>query len=152
MARIKVSLSKQAGDFHFLATNEFGKTVDIDDATAYEDGVGNGVGPMQLLVMAIGACSGVDIMSILKKGRQRVTRFQIDVTGEKPDGISPSIFHDIHISYIVEGDLQPPRVRRAIELSLGKYCSVAATLEKTARITFDYRVNGALFEGALQDG
>ena len=145
MARIQVSLSKQKSDFHFLARNASGHTVEIDDATAYEEGRGHGVGPMQLLVMAIGGCSGVDVMSILKKSRQHVTRFDIEVVGEKPDGDSPAIFFHIHISYDLEGDIQASKAQRAIELSLGKYCSVAATLKMTARITYDYRVNGQLF-------
>lgn len=147
MGTVRVSLSKQEHDFHFRAVNEAGHFVDIDDASAYEDGKGRGVGPMQLLIMALGGCSGVDVMSILKKGRHEVDRFEIEVTGQKPDGATPSIYHDIHVRYIVEGSLDASKVRRAIELSLGKYCSVSATLAMGATIRYDYEVNGELFEG-----
>ena len=148
MGTVRVKLSKQAEDFHFVAKNEAGHSVHIDDATAYDDGTGSGVGPMQMLAMALGGCSGVDVMMILKKGKCDVRRFDISVTGEKPDGVSPSVYHELRVVYDVEGDLQRSRVERAIRLSLEKYCSVAATLGRSARIRFDYVVNGEDFEGA----
>ena len=148
MSIITVKVSKQDEDFHFRGVNTNGNTVDIDDATAYDDGIGQGVSPMQLLVMALGGCSGVDIMSILIKSRQRVDSFDMEITGEKPDGVSPSIFHTIQVRFILQGDLDPKKVKRAIELSLGKYCSVAATLGKAASISYDYVVNGDDFEGS----
>lgn len=148
MATVRVSLEKQEADYHFRATNEQGHTVDVDDSSSYEDGVGNGVGPMQLLVIAIGSCSGVDIVSILQKGRQQIDRFRMEVVGEKPDGVAPSLYEHIHVRYDLGGDIDPEKARRAIELSLGKYCSVARMLEKSARISYGYSVNGEVFEGA----
>ncbi len=147
MGTVRVSISRQEHDFHFRAVNEAGHTVDMDDATAYEDGKAHGVGPMQLLVMALGGCSGVDVVSILKKGRHEIDRFEMEVTGQKPDDAAPSIYHDIHVRYIIDGNFEASKVRRAIELSLGKYCSVSATLAMGASIRFDYEVNGELFEG-----
>ena len=147
MATIKVQVKKQEKDFHFRAQNESGQTADIDDATAYEDGVGSGVGPMQLLLMALGGCSGVDIMSILKKSRQQIDRFDMEITGQKPDGTSPSVYSNIHVRFVFEGEVEASKARRAIELSLGKYCSVAATLGKSAEISYDYMVNGQLLDG-----
>ena len=148
MGIVNVSLSKQSEDFHFVAKNEMGFEVHIDDATAYRDGKGHGVGPMQMLIMALGGCSGVDVMSILKKSRSDVTRFDIEVTGSKPDGASPSIYEEIHIRFSLDGNLTPNKVNRAVQLSLEKYCSVAATLIKSARIRYDYVVNGELYDGA----
>jgi len=147
MGHVNVSLEKQTADFHFRAFNANGNFVDIDDATAYEDGKGNGVGPMQLLVMAIGGCSGVDIVSILQKSRQNFTSFRIEVDGYKPDGVSPSVFERIDVAFHFEGDLDETKVRRSIDLSLGKYCSVARTLEKTAKIYYKFTINGQKFEG-----
>lgn len=147
MATIKVRVTKQEKDFHFRARNESGLTVDIDDATAYEDSVGSGASPMQLLLMALGGCSGLDIMSILLKSRQQVERFDMEVTGQKPDGTSPSVYNNIHVRFIFEGEVDPSKARRAIGLSLGKYCSVAATLGKSAEIGYDFMVNGELLEG-----
>jgi len=149
MGRVTVTLEKQAADYHFIASNSAGHTVDIDDATAYEDGKGNGVGPMQLLVMAIGGCSGVDIVSILKKARQPLETFHLQVDGDKPDGVSPSVYNHIFVHYHFTGDLDEKRVRRAIELGLGKYCSVAKMLEKSATIEYDFTINGEPFPGSL---
>lgn len=147
MGRVTVTLEKQEADYHFKSFNSAGLSIDIDDATAYEDGKGNGVGPMQLLVMAIGGCSGVDIVSILKKARQPLDKFSIQVDGDKPDGVSPSPFEHIKVHYAFTGDLDEGRVRRAIDLSLGKYCSVARMLEKSATIEYDFSINGTAYEG-----
>ncbi|MGA0254692.1 MAG: OsmC family protein [Rhodothermales bacterium] len=149
MGIVNVHLERQAAAFHFKATNADGHSIDIDDGTAYEDGKGHGVGPMQLLMMAIGGCSGVDLVSILQKGRQRIDSFTIDVTGTKPDGVAPSVYETVEVHFNLEGDVDPSRVHRAIELSLGKYCSVSRILEKTADISYRYTVNGEAFEGGL---
>jgi len=149
MGQVSVRLEKQAGDFHFRAYNADGQFVDIDDATAYEDGKGQGVGPMQLLVMAIGGCSGVDIVSILKKGRQEISSFSIEVNGFKPDGVSPSPYERIEVDYAFEGVLDEKRVRRAITLGLGKYCSVAEMLRQCAQISYRYSINGVDYEGSI---
>lgn len=148
MADIHVRLSRQEQPYHFKAANAAGHVVDIDDATAYEDGKGNGVGPMQLLMMAIGGCSGVDVVSILEKSRQDIQSLDIDVHGHKPDGTSPSLYDHVHVHFRLTGNLDETKVRRAIDLSLGKYCSVAKTLEKTARIVWSFEINGASFEGS----
>jgi putative redox protein len=147
MGRVTVTLEKQKADFHFRSYNSAGHYVDIDDATAYKDGKGNGVGPMQLLVMAIGGCSGVDIVAILKKARQPLESFRIQVDGDKPDGVSPSIFEKIAVHFHFTGAMDEGKVRRAIDLSLGKYCSVARTLEKSATIEYDFTLNGTHHAG-----
>jgi len=149
MGIVNVHLERQEAAFHFKATNTDGHSIDIDDGTAYEDGKGHGVGPMQLLMMAIGGCSGVDIVSILQKGRQRIDSFKIDVSGTKPDGVAPSVYETVEVHFDLEGDIDPSRVQRAIELSLGKYCSVSRIIEKTADISYRYTVNGEAFEGGM---
>lgn len=147
MADIHVTLARQEAAYHFKATNALGHTIDIDDATAYDDGKGHGVGPMQLLMMAIGGCSGVDIVSILEKSRQDVASFTMDVHGHKPDGVSPSLYDRVHLTYHFTGGLDPEKARRAINLSLGKYCSVSKTLAATARISYSFTINGEAFTG-----
>ncbi len=147
MKRVTVTLEKQEADYHFRSFNSAGLSVDIDDATAYEDGKGKGVGPMQLLIMAIGGCSGVDIVAILKKARQPLESFTIQVDGYKPEGVSPSTFEKIAVRYNFTGKMDESKVRRAIDLSLGKYCSVARMLEKSASLEYDFTLNGTHFEG-----
>lgn len=147
MADIHVSLARQQAAFHFKATNDRGHIVDMDDASAYESGNGNGVSPMQLLIMAVGGCSGIDIVSILEKSRQEIDSFTMEISGHKPDGQSPSLYDTIHVTYRLTGDVDAEKVRRAINLSLGKYCSVSKTLEATAQISYDFAVNGDKFKG-----
>jgi len=151
MGKVSVRLEKQANDFHFRGFNADGHSVDIDDATAYEDGKGNGVGPMQLIVIAIGACSGGDIVSILKKGRQELTAFVIEVDGYKPDGVSPSTYQHIVMNFRFEGRLDENKTRRAIDLGLGKYCSVAEMLSKSAQIEYRFSINGEEHAGSVLD-
>jgi putative redox protein len=147
MKTVKVTVAQQDTIFHFRGVNSVGHTVDMDDHAAYESGNGSGATPMEVLVMALGACSGLDIADILKKGKQTMTSFDMDVVGKKPAGVSPSVFQTIHISYRFEGPLDEKKARRAIDLSLSKYCSVARTLEKTASISYDFTLNGTFHEG-----
>lgn len=145
MKHVRTTLRRLDDGFHFEATNAAGHAVHLDDASSAPDGRGQGVGPMELLLMALGGCSGIDIVSILRKSRQRLDSFDIDVDGAKPTGVSPSLYEDIHVTYRLTGDLDPEKVRRAVDLSLKKYCSVAKTLEPTACITAEYHVNGTAY-------
>ena len=104
---------------------------------------------MELLLVALGSCSAFDVLSILEKARQDVTKFGISVDGEKPVGTAPSLYRTVHVKYELEGDLDEKKVRRAAELSLQKYCSVSRTLAPTARIKYSFTVNGELFEGGV---
>lgn len=142
---MKIKLVRVDGAFRFLAANEAGHTVHLD-ASPQAGGEGAGARPMELLVMGLGGCSGIDILSILKKGRQEVEAFGVELEAERAEGKVPSLFTRIHAHYVLEGDLEPDPVRRAIELSLGKYCSVAKILEKTARITYSFAINGTHYE------
>ena len=138
MYNIKVERIDDA--FHFVGTNERGNSVHMD--TGEEDGgSGQGAGPMQLLIMGLGGCSGIDILSILKKGRQNVEHFSVDLKAERAEGEIPSLFTKVHAHFTLNGDLDTDKVKRAIELSLEKYCSVAKTLESSAEITYSFTVN-----------
>ncbi len=147
VAELTATLEKQATSFHFTARTGRGSTIQIDDPTSHSDSTGHGASPMELLLAALGGCSAIDVVSILEKGRHVVDELRIEVRGEKPDGAVPSLFRDIHIRYDFSGNVPVGRVRRAIELSIGTYCSVAHTLMPTARITWSFSVGGDVFEG-----
>ena len=99
-----------------------------------------GVGPMQLLLVAMAGCTGMDIVSILQKKRVQMTDMQVRVTGKRATDY-PMIWTEIHISYLLWGsDLKPKDVEQAIELSETKYCSVGIMLGESARITSEYRI------------
>ena len=89
-----------------------------------------GVRPMQLLLMGLGGCSGIDILSILKKQRQEVTGFQMSLEGEREPGVDPSLWKDITIVFHLEGNIDVEKAEKACALSMNKYCSVAETLRR----------------------
>jgi putative redox protein len=101
---------------------------------------GTGSKPSEMLLVALGACSGVDVVGILVKKRQRLTGLQIKVNGQQ-DADPPWAFRKIHVEYVVRGKgISDKAVQQAIELSESKYCSVAATIRGVAEITSSYQI------------
>jgi putative redox protein len=124
---IQIEVNQVNGDFGFEATDEYGHAVQLD--TSPETGGQNfGVRPMQMLLMGLGGCSGIDIVSILKKQRQTVESFRMVIDGERDSGIEPSLWKQVNIVFELKGQIDPEKAARACELSISKYCSVAATL------------------------
>ncbi|HIE02478.1 MAG TPA: OsmC family protein [Thiotrichaceae bacterium] len=122
-----------------MAEAESGHGVVIDGA-AEIGGRNLGVRPMEMILMGLGGCTAMDVLSILKKQRQNVTNCVIEVNGERREQ-TPKIFTDIHIHYIITGrDLKNNLVKRAVDLSAETYCSVSAMLGKSANITHDYEI------------
>jgi putative redox protein len=96
--------------------------------------------PMELLLLALGSCTGVDVISILKKKRQLVTDYRIEVSGERREDF-PRAYTRLFVKHILRGrKLSEPAVAQAIELSDQKYCSVAATLRGSAEILTSYEI------------
>jgi len=96
--------------------------------------------PMELLLIALGSCTGVDVISILKKKRQHVTDYRIEVRGERREDF-PRSYTRLYVKHIVRGrDISETAVAQAIELSDTKYCSVAATLRGSAEIVTSYQI------------
>jgi putative redox protein len=100
-----------------------------------------GIRPMEMLLLGVGACSAVDVVSILKKARQQVTQCEAQVVATRVDAV-PAVFETINLHFIVSGvDLDDGKVRRAVELSAEKYCSASIMLHKAGvEITHDYEI------------
>jgi putative redox protein len=99
-----------------------------------------GVRPMEMILMGLGSCTAMDVLSILKKKRQHVTDCVIEVSGQRRDEY-PKIFTEIHVHFIISGyNLKDNHVKSAVNLSAEKYCSVAAMLEAKVKITHDYEI------------
>lgn len=142
---MRVTLDRIDGNFLFRGRNENGTETHFD--TSPEDGgSGTAPGPMQTVAMALGACSGIDVVSILRKGREDIVDFHIDVDYERAGDRTPAVFTEIHVHYALTGELDLEKVRRAVDLSVRKYCSVAKMLENTATITYSFSVNGETYE------
>lgn len=135
-------LQRTSGDFGFTATDSGGNDLSID-IPVEKGGNGNGFRPMQLLLAGLGGCSALDVVSILKKQKQQIEAFAIDVDGEREKDKEPSLWVDVQIVFKLSGDIEPSKAYRAVELSMNKYCSVAATLNRSgANIQWRVEVNG----------
>ena len=140
---VKIEVDRVSGDYGFEATDAYGHKVRIDNSP--EGGGSNfGARPMQLLLMGLGGCSGIDIISILKKQRQTVKRFSMHIEGEREKGKEPSLWESVKIIFELEGDIDPDKAQRAVQLSMDKYCSVAETLRRAGgELKWEVRVNQA---------
>ena len=127
------------GNKAFEATSSTGHKV-MMDASKEVGGEDRGSRPMEMLLMGLGGCSGIDVMMMLEKGKQDVKDCQMEITSERAEGI-PAVYTKIHLHVKVFGtDLNEKKVKRAVELSADKYCSVSKMLEKTAEMTHTYEI------------
>lgn len=125
------------GERSFMAKNAAGGTVQINTIDGKP-----GASPMELLLMGVAGCTGIDIANILTKARQPLQELQVRVRGKyAPEGTLPRVYTDIEVLYLVWGDGIDPRVlENAIQLSEEKYCSASAMMRGVATVTTSYRV------------
>lgn len=137
-----VTISRVSGDFGFEAVDSTGSRITMDTSDDH-GGTNFGVRPMQNLLISLGGCSGIDVVSILKKQRQEFTTLQIEVAGEREHGALPALWVTAHMSFRFEGPLDGLKAVHAAKLSVEKYCSVAETLRRAGcAITWEVIVNG----------
>jgi len=123
----------------FVASDEKGHSI-VMDVSRGHGGQGSGFGPMQLLLVAFGGCTGVDLVELLGKQRQRLEDLEIKVSGERVRD-PPRVYGGVHVEYVLKGEnLKDRAVRRAIRLSQEKLCSVGATLRAKAKVSYDYSI------------
>ncbi len=123
----------------FVASDRHNHSIIIDTSTD-SGGEDLGLGPMSLLLCALGSCTGMDIVDILRKQRQKPTSFQVLLRGERNKDY-PKYYRKIEVRYIVKGkNVENGAVERAIRLSREKYCSVEATLLKSPEIVSSYEI------------
>jgi putative redox protein len=130
------------GDMAFTGTNDDGFLLPLDAKKAV-GGHDLGFRPLELLAIGLAGCTGMDVISILKKKRQNVTDFEVSADVERADQ-HPKVFTKILLHYVVTGkDIDPDAVERAVELSETKYCGAQAMLRETAEITHTITINSA---------
>jgi putative redox protein len=99
-----------------------------------------GIWPMEMILLGLAGCTGVDVVNILRKKRQPLKALRVEVRAKRADD-HPKVYTEIEIAYLLEGEgLSHDAIEQAIELSERKYCSVSAMLGKTAKIGSSYRV------------
>ncbi|WP_430457241.1 OsmC family protein [Rheinheimera sp.] len=125
-----------AGDSNFIGRSGSGHAVVFDSNK--DDGVAPT--PMEMLLMSAGACSSVDVVSILQKAKQQVTHCRVVLSGERVDSV-PRVFDKIHLHFEVTGfNVSEKHVERAVNLSAEKYCSVSIMLQKAMTVTHSFAV------------
>lgn len=136
---IKIELNRVDEDFNMEAVNEAGNKLQMD-ADPSIGGNGRGMRPMQLLLAAFGGCSAIDLIGILRKQKEPLKDLKITVTGEREKGVVPSLYTEVHAHFKLFGNINQEKVQKAVSLSVDKYCSVAKTLEKTAKVTHSFEI------------
>jgi uncharacterized OsmC-like protein len=125
---------------HLVASNEQGHQVHLDGSEAI-GGENKGFRPMQMLLVGLGACTSMDVISVLNKQKQPIVSYHVDVQGVRTSPGIPSVFEHIHVLFKVKGEVLDAKLHRAIYLSMTKYCSVTRMLESKAKITSAYILN-----------
>ncbi len=116
-------------DQKFVAQSPSGHSITIDS----DRDSNTAPGPMELVLMALGACTATDVVIILQKKRQKFQSLEVVCSGERAKE-PPTVWTNIELIYRIRGEVDESAVRQAIELSEKKYCSVSAMLQKTAKI------------------
>lgn len=128
-----IHLKRIDEDYLFETTDEAGKTMVMDIPTD-QGGHGGGVRPMQALLSAMGGCSGVDVVMILKKQKETIDQFEMVISGERAVGKEPALWETINIVFKLKGSMSQEKAEKACALSIDKYCSVAATLRAAGAV------------------
>ena len=123
------------GEEKFVAVSPSGHAITIDS----DRQTNKAPGPMELLLMALGACTATDVVIVLKKKRQKLLSLEVMCSGERAPQ-PPAVWTKLDLLYRLRGDLDEGAVKRAIELSEEKYCSVSATLKRSADLSWRYEI------------
>lgn len=129
MSKTTISLRRVDDDFNMEALDENGHKV-LMDSSADNGGHNNGVRPMQMLLMGLGGCSAIDVIMILKKQRQEIKDFRIEIEADREEGKEPALWVRTNIIFYIKGNIDKDKAARAAELSMLKYCSVTETLRR----------------------
>ena len=136
--------AKWQGQMKFTAKGESEHEV-LMDAGVAAGGEGKGPKPVEMVLMGLAGCSGIDVVNILAKMRETISSFDIEVDSDRSE-IEPKRFTAIRLIFKLEGEMRPASIERAIRLSLDKYCSVSNSLN--AEFLFAYTLNGQRYPQA----
>lgn len=136
---MEINLVRKSGKYNFEATNESGFTVEMD-AKAEIGGQGKGFRPMEMLLIGLGGCSGIDMVNILAKQKEPLNDIKIVVKATRKENETPAIFDLIDINFELFGDLNVLKVEKALQMTFEKYCSVSNILDRSAKINFSYSI------------
>ena len=137
----KIELSRVHGDFGFEAKDAMGHTV-LFDSSAEAGGENFGPRPMHIMLMSLGACSGIDVITILKKQKQEVKDYKMIIKGDRETGKPITLWKNIQMEFHIFGEVDEDLAKRAVQLAMDKYCTAAETLRAAgAYITWKVIMN-----------
>jgi len=125
------------GGMRFVGRGASGHDV-VMDASPANGGEDTAPRPVEVLLASLGACTGMDVVSILRKSHDVPAAFRVEITDERAEEY-PKVIRKIHLTYVVSRGVPRERLEKAIELSLAKYCPIANTLSGVAEITHEMR-------------
>lgn len=137
---MEINLIRKNDKYNFEAQNPTGEMVRLD-AKPEIGGEGKGFRPMEMLLVGLGGCSGIDVVNVLKKQKEPLDDIKINIKADRRDEETPAIFKDIVIHFDLFGALNTQKVERALALTFDKYCSVSKILEQSATINFTYTIH-----------
>jgi putative redox protein len=137
---MEINLVRKNDKYNFEAENPAGEKVRID-AKLEIGGEGKGFRPMEMLLVGLGGCSGIDVVNVLKKQKEPLTDIKINIKASRKDEEMPPIFDEITVHFDLYGALNPQKVERALALTFEKYCSVSNILQRSAQIHFNYTIH-----------
>ena len=133
---MNIELLRVDDAFRLEAKNSRGDILYSDGSASIGAGE-DGWRPMELLLVSLAGCSSIDVISILKKQRQKVDKFSIEVSGTRKDGV-PAPYETINVHFKVKGEVKESKLEKALELTKGKYCSVYFSLHPDIEVTYSY--------------
>lgn len=136
---MEINLIRKSGKFNFEASNSGGHTMELDANPAI-GGEGRGFRPMETLLIGLGGCSGIDVVNMLTKQKEPLNDIKIKINATRRTEI-PEIFEVINIHFDMYGGLNDQKVKRAMDLTFEKYCSVSNILGRSATINFTYTIH-----------
>lgn len=137
---MEINLVRKSGKFNFEAQNSGGFTVDLD-AKQEIGGEGKGFRPMEMLLIGLGGCSGIDVVNVLTKQKEPLDDVKISIKATRKDQEMPPIFDVINIHFDLYGTLSMQKVERALAMTFEKYCSVSNILERSATLNYTYTIH-----------
>ncbi|MEO7177129.1 MAG: OsmC family protein [Saprospiraceae bacterium] len=139
---MEINIRRVSGTYHCESINANGNTVSTDGALNI-GGTALGMRPMELVLVALGNCSLIDVVMLLEKQRQVLDDIRVRIIAEREPDKVPSLFTDIHLHFTLIGSIDQKKAERAVQLSMDKYCSVGQILKHTARIHSSFEILAA---------
>lgn len=139
MDKMEIQLTRKSGKFNFEAQNESGFTVELDANPAI-GGEGKGFRPMEMMLVGLGGCSGIDVVNILTKQKEALQDIRIRIHASRREDEVPPVFREIQIHFALYGALNTAKVERALQITFEKYCSVANILSRSATLKYSFEI------------